>query len=327
MSWMNSIISWLGSIRDYFLSQYYSASGWPYVGNLIGSVFLYLYLFFYYLTYYFGQFNSWLVWATGRIDQILDITTITSYFSTWINCTLTAWSWVYSHFSNVVSDVTAWWNASNNPIRLYIGQAISTIQGLPDWFMSEFTSLKTGWDNFWNVTWPQWMTTLHDLGVSFLAFVNSIGQTILSHLNAFWDSTIFPALSSIWQSLSSLNIPSWDEIWSFIFSKLPGIDDILNWWSELSSNVKDFFINPITWLLGKWNWDIFFGWISPFFEAAGGTEAERDEQYSKVPEVHAAIDEHAAILKDPDLTAAHEVWGLIEPELAKIRAKIIEGIG
>ena len=327
MWFMIYILSWLRSTSDWLLNAYSEVSGWVWPFNKLATPLYYLYLAFYEIWYWSYYLDSWLAWAYGRINQILDITTITNYFTTWINYATNAWNWVVNHFSYVVSDVTTWWNASNNPIKLYIQQAIATITAIPDWLVSEFTNLKTAWDNFWTYTFPQWIATVQDLWNQFSTFVASIGQTILSHLNAFWDSTIFPALESIRQSLSSLNIPSWDEIWSFIFSKLPGIDDILNWWSEFSSNVKDFFINPITWLLGKWNWDIFFGWISPFFEAAGGTEAERDEQYSKVPEVHAAIDEHAAILKDPDLTAAHEVWGLIEPELNKIRAKIIEGIG
>jgi hypothetical protein len=324
---MNSIISWLGSARDYFLSQYYSASGWPFVGGLIGSVFYYLYLFFYYLTYYFGQFNSWLVWAAGRINQILDITTITSYFSTWINYATNAWSWVYSHFSNVVSDVTTWWSASNNPIKLYIQQAIAAITAIPDWLVSEFTKLKSAWDNFWNVTWPQWMTTLHDLGVSFLAFVNSIGQTILSHLNAFWDSTIFPALESIRQSLSSLNIPSWDEIWSFIFSKLPGIDDILNWWSETWTDVKDFFAEPTAWLLKRFSGDIFYSFLTPFIEDAGGTKEARDEAWKNIKPAEEEGDENLIILKDETLTQATIQGGMIEEETEKIKARIYGELG
>jgi len=295
--------------------------------SILGTPLWCLYCAFYYLTSSFIDFNTWLTWAAGRINQILDITTITSYFQTWINYAINAYNWVYLHFYNVVSDVTTWWSASNNPIRLYIDQAISTIQGLPDWFMSEFTSFKLAWDNFWSYTFPQWMASLQSLWNSFTTFVASIGQTILSHLNAFWDSTIFPALESIWQALAALQFPSWDEIWSFIFSKLPGIDDILNWWSETWTDVKDFFAEPTAWLLKRFSGDIFYSFLTPFIEDAGGTKEARDEAWKNIKPAEEEGDENLIILKDETLTQATIQGGMIEEETEKIKARIYGELG
>jgi hypothetical protein len=319
---MYSIISWLGSARDWLLSAYWTVDSWVYPFNKLSTPLYYIWLTFYYLTLLFGDFNNWLVWVQGRIEHMLDIYTVTSYFQTWITNATNAWNWIVNAWNNVTSIINTWWNTSNNPIRLFIEQAISTIQGLPDWFMNEFTSLKSAWDNFWSYTFPQWMTTLHDLGVSFLAFVASIGQEILSRLDAFWDETIFPAIKSVKEELSKLSFPSWDDIWSFVFSKLPWLPKAFAFFENLWEDITLFFTYPINWLFDRFSFDDIGDPLITMVEGAGGTDQHLADIASILPSIKTVSDELIDILSSEELMKADEFWADVELALNEVIAEL-----
>lgn len=327
MSFINWIIEACNDASDFFYEIYLEVYGWIYPFWLAATFFYSLCLIFNDLAWDFYYFGNWVNDVANKITQILSYANIAAYFRKWFDWAEDAWDWVTNAYSNIVSNVTTWWDASNNPIRLFIKAADQAISNTLSILSAAFNNLKVAWDNFWTVIFPQWIASLQNLWNSFTAFVASIGQTILEYLQAFWNSTIFPAFQSIWQFLSALHIPTWDEIWSFVFSKLPGIDDILNWWAEFWLDVKTFFTEPLIWLWQHALPVAIINQITEIIEAAGGTEAERDEEYKKVPPVNIDIDDTAKMLKDETLYIAHETWGLIEPEIEKIRAKIKSEVG
>jgi len=322
MSWMNSIISWLGSARDYLLSAYWTVSGWISPFNNLATPLYYIFLAFYYLTSSFIDFNNWLVWAAGRINQILDISTITSYFQTWINYATVAYNFIVGIWNYVRAVIEGWWGEVYPAIQTQFYQLGLTITGYGSQLLALMAPIQAWWNDWSTVTFPQWIATLQDLWNQFTTLVASIGQTILSHLNAWWDSTIFPALQSIWQFLSSLNIPSWDEITNYVYSLMPGIADFLNWWSELSSNVKSFFTYPINWLLDKFSFDNIADPLINIIEGAGGTDAYLSDIASTLPDIKTVSGELIDILSSEELMKADEFWADVELALNEVISEL-----
>ena len=245
MWWMIQIIIWLQSVRDWLLNAYYTVNGWIWPFKALATPLYYIYVAFFYLALYFVNFQNWIIEVTNRLSQILSITQITSYFQTWITYATTAYNWVVSATTNVRLILDSWWREASQQVYFAIEQAKYWVLVQLNNLAYNYAAVQAWWNDFCTYTWPQWLASLQSLWNSFTAFVASIGQTILSHLNAFWSSTIFPAFESIWQTLAALHIPTWDEIRSFIFSSLPGIADILNWWNEFYKDVKEFFLNPL----------------------------------------------------------------------------------
>jgi len=322
MWFINQIIDWLWTLVSWLWTAYYAVQGWIPPFNSLASPLEGLARAFSNIASAFGAFNDWLVWATGRISQMIDWTAINSYFNYWA-VTIGQMSYWISTLSTYISTlVSNWWNTSNNPIRLYIDQAIAAIKALPDQLVSEFNAVKTAWDNFCQYTVPQWTASLKSYWDSFTAFMGSIGQTILDHLTAFWNDTILPAINTIKQDIASLHLPSWDDIWSFILSKLPHIDDVLNWWGEFCQDVKEFFADPSIWL-----WKYFdFGWIlasmTDIINAWNPLTPEEQERVDSLQDVPKVIDEGVELIKTEKMEGTSPQNKMIYATLAKIQARI-----
>lgn len=168
-------------------------------------------------------------------------------------------------------------------------------------------------------------------------------------IRSFLDRVLGIDWLGIWQSVLDFftsgipdfirNLPQWLNQWlaGFSFVTALHVTDIVNnllapfmevkeWWDGFSEDVKAFFANPINWLLKKWSWDTVYDFLTPFVEAAGGTEAERDEEYAKVPSLEDDVTAQALIFKDETQIAAQPQAGIIEEEIARIRALLLKEI-
>jgi hypothetical protein len=341
---MNSIISWLGSARDYFLSQYYSASGWPYVGGLIGSVFYYLYLFFYYFSYYFGQFNSWLVWAAGRINQILDWNLIKNKILEWFPALQSVYDWVRNEWNNIISDVTTWWGASNNPIRVFISSAISVAIAPFNWVITEFNNLKVAWDNFWTVTFPEWKAKAEAIISFFVGEFDLFRQDPIKYLREKFEIYILPwAIENIpfvgtvynWYInhkefiTEFLNDPwgylvNWakETIAAWVSEHLPWLPKAFTFFENLWEDVTSFFNNPTVWLANIIDFEFIGDDLSEGVKAGGGTDELVAEIASTLPDIKTVSNELIDILSSEELMKADEFWADVELALNEVISEL-----
>jgi len=220
MSWMNSIISWLANARDYFLDAYYTVRGWVYPFYYLASPLYYIYSAFSYLVIHFGSFNTWLVWAAGRINQILDITQLTSAFSTFITYATNAWNWVANATTNVRLFLDTWWREASQQVFFLIEQAKYWMLAQLNNLAGAVATIITWWNSF-----VSQIPTLNEIILWFQDWRGKIVATILS-----WGG-----------------IPA-KEIALLIDSKLkewfPFYDDLANLWG----GIKLFFADPEKWL-------------------------------------------------------------------------------
>lgn len=230
MWFMNSIISWLKSIEDYFYDAFLEVYGWMDPLWLLAYPLLYISRGFGWLAYYFGEFNTWLYWANTEIGKILSYANIYSYFADYFDAAINAWGWVLNYWDNVLGVVRGWWDG----ISLYV-------QGWIDIATEGLDELKVAWDTFWTVTFPEWTGKL---------------DTLKAAWDNFWTVTL-PTL------VSFSGLASW---WA---ERLKDIEKLLNdtlkiWFpfydslSQLWGSVAEFITDPLGWLEAKFT-DWFLG--------------------------------------------------------------------
>lgn len=142
MWFLNYIIQWLDSATGYFYDAYQEVIGWVWPFYLLYLPLYYLYRAFYYITYYFGQFNEWLAWAASRIDAILSTWDIWSYFQTWFDYGIDAWTWVVNAVWNVWNIVEDWWSSAKYLVLSWIDTAKYWLQVSIDAVSAGLTQLK-----------------------------------------------------------------------------------------------------------------------------------------------------------------------------------------
>lgn len=230
MSFMNDIISWLKDIEGDFYDAYLVVWEWPLGLWRLGYPLLYISRGFGWLAYYFGKFNVWLVWAAGEIDKILSWSNIKSKVREWL-----------PDIENLIAWFSDWWNLILSKLEKWWAPILNFLKGLIAIAVQGLSALIEAWDNFWNITWPEWTGKL-------------------SQLRALWDNfwiTIFPTLVSFtwlttwWNSrLEEVNklINDTIETW------FPFYDDLVSIWEE----IKGFFASPLDWLEAKFT-DWFLG--------------------------------------------------------------------
>lgn len=223
MSWMTSIVSWLKSIEEYFYDAYLEFLGWVYPFWLLSYPLLYASRGFGWLAYYFSLFNNWLVWASDELGNILSWDYIKSLIKSWLPKLEAAVSWFLDWWNNVTSVITSWWSATMATVKGWISTAVQP-----------FNAMLTAWNNFWQTTWPGWVSSFNSLK---------------SAWDNFWKET-FPSLVSF----------KWLETWWN--SRLKDIDDLVNdklkdWFPfyddlvKLWSSITAFFTDPWKWLLDR----------------------------------------------------------------------------
>ena len=166
-------------------------------------------------------------------ERVLDIITESDIFrmlQTWLNYAEDAWDWVLYAFSNVIAIVDVWW-----------GSIIPTIQGWIDIATEGFAELRVAWDNFWEITFPNWTTELLRIGSELSDFftITLPGLLTFDWLGIWWNDR----LSDI-DSLINSTVQAW----------FPFYDDLVELWNS----IVEFFTDPLTWLEKKFT-DWFLG--------------------------------------------------------------------
>jgi len=189
MWFLNYIVQRLGDAKSWFLEAYYEVNEWWSPFNLLAPPLYSLYVAFYWLEQRFTDFNTWLTWASDRIDEIIDERDIWNILSTPIKWASDAWNWVANATLNVWSIIEQWGasfydfiSASVNAAQTWLLNQITDVQNFAN-------NLRAEWDNFLTVTLP-----------------NLIGRGELDSLLTSWLTTAFPfydALASLWGEIQA----------------------------------------------------------------------------------------------------------------------------
>lgn len=227
MSFMDSIISWLKSIEDYFYDAYLEVYDWVYPGWLLSYPLLSASRGFGWLAYYFSQLNEWLVWAQDEIERIISYEAIQSYFQSWFDAGLDAWNWVRDSYGNVWDIADDWWSSKSATVQSWIATATEGLQ-----------TLQTSWGNFWDITFPQWKSQVERVTSEWEDFVTQKLPSLISSydLTTWWDSRL-------------------GDIQDLIDSAFAIRDDFWQGWQDWRDEIAEFFTDPLEFLLARFtNW-------------------------------------------------------------------------
>lgn len=179
--------------------------------------------------YFFDLLNpliyayDWVLDVAYKIMAILDFDTIKELLRDWLDWAQWAWEWVRDAWYYVIDWINQWWLATQ-----------ATVKGWIEAATEGFDELRSAWDNFWTLTWPE--------------FVNTV-LTFRAEWDDFWTNT-FPSLVSF----------SWLTTW--FNSKLKEIQDLITsafterepfWagWQEIRDSVFEFFSDPWQWVYDR----------------------------------------------------------------------------
>lgn len=156
-------------------------------------------------------------------ERVVDIITESDIFrvlQTWLNYAEDAWNWVLYAFSNVVAIVDVWWQATR-----------ITVQGWIETATQGFNELKVAWDEFWQITFPNWTTELLRIG---------------SELSDFFTVTL-PTLID-WKALLPWWLTKLIDIGELIKTAFVEREAFWAGWQDWKDKVTEFFTDPFEWI-------------------------------------------------------------------------------
>ncbi len=228
MWFLDKIIEWLGSARDWLYQGGVEVAGWVWPFNLLYSPLYYVYVAFAWITYYFGQFNEWLFWAAGRIDAILSTVDITGFFLTWINYAIDAWNWVTNAFWNVWNIVESWWSSAKYVVLSWIDEAKLWFQALLNEVNAWLARLQSNWDSIVSKI-PTWDEVV--------AWWGNWRGNVLAAITGWWVGALLDVVGLIASAFTERE--SW---WAG--------------WEDFRDKVAEFFTDPLEFI-----WSLFVDWF------------------------------------------------------------------
>lgn len=220
MWFLDQIVAYLANVRDWFLSAYYEVYGWLYPFYLLATPLYWLYYAFHYITFYFGEFNTWLDWAAGQLAYILSWSTIQSYITSWLYY-IGDLSTIFLYFwYNVTQVVKGWWADISLLIQGWIDTASSWLQSQVDNLSSLLASLQSQ--------------------ISYLLDQLPSINEIITWFSNWWSYILAQIIS--WGALTAT------QIWDLIDSAIRAYAPFWEGWQDWRDAVTDFFTDPEDWL-------------------------------------------------------------------------------
>jgi hypothetical protein len=228
MSFMSSIISALNSCSDYCYQIYVKVIGWVWPFWEAAGLFYQLSVLFATLAWQFYDFSNWVSDVQSKVLAILNWSTIWSYILSYVPNLTQVRDWFYSWWSNVTSVITSWWSATQYTVQVWISTAVQP-----------FNSMLTAWNNFWNSTWPAWVSSFNSLK---------------SAWDNFWRYTLpnlasFDALEDWWNGRVG-------DLQGLINSAFTVRASLWQGWQDMRDNVVEFFTDPVEYI-----WERFTDWF------------------------------------------------------------------
>jgi len=227
---LDSIIEWLESVADYFYDAYLEVNGWVWPFYLLAYPLYGLYWAFYMITFYFGQFNTWLDWAAKRIDTILSSWDIWSSFEPWFTAAANAWDWVVNASWNVWNIVDDWWSSAQVTVLAWINDTRLWFNALLNDTNSWLANLQSYWDSI-AAKIPTWDEVVNWWG-------NWWGNVALV-INVWWTGALL-------------------EVAGLIATAFTERESFWAGWQDFRDKVAEFFADPLEFLLNRFT-DWFLG--------------------------------------------------------------------
>lgn len=223
MSFIYRIVEYLVDISEFFYDLMLEVWDWPEPLWRIGYVLYEISDVFNSLAWRFADFAEWLEWAQDEIEDILSWSNIRSLIRDWLYKIEDVLDWWYD-----------WWNFVKAKVEDWYKPKLSAIKDLIETATQGFEELVTAWNNFWNVTWPEWTGKLSELRLLWDTFVNQTLPTLLtfSFLITWWNDKLIEV-----QTLIDSAVKTW----------LPFYNEFIALWED----IKLFFSDPLQWCYDK----------------------------------------------------------------------------
>ncbi|GAH46770.1 unnamed protein product [marine sediment metagenome] len=217
---MGWIVDGFNSASSFFHSLYLECYYAFYIPGPVADFFYSLSRTFSSLAWDFYDFFSWLLTKFEEVGQVLTWDNIYSYFKTYFDAAINAWSWVLNSFWNVWDIADSWWSLTQYTVKGWIAAATQGLDGL-----------IAAWSNFWNVTWPEWTGKLDYLGAAWDNFwaVTLPALVSFSWLDIWWNSRIKDVQGIIESTI---------KVWFPFYESL----------AALWNSIEEFFTDPEEWL-------------------------------------------------------------------------------
>lgn len=217
MGFLDSIITWLDSIGDWFYKAYVEVKSWVWPFNNLATPLYQLCVIFYQLVNRFSEFNDWVDYVAGKITAILSWDTIKGLIKSWLPGLESAISWVASWWTNVNLAITSWWSSVNLTVQGWIADAKAFLQSQINSLNTLFASLQSQ------------VQTLLDQIPSF--------NEILSWFSDWWGKILAKVIA--WGALTAGQIDSLIDSWFKSYAKF--------WegWQDWKDKVIEFFTDPL----------------------------------------------------------------------------------
>jgi len=195
---MPFIVDYFLVLQDYFNRAATTVYDWFYPFNLLALPLDWAQYSFGQLAKYFSTFSLWIKGITEKVIDYLSPSDILNLLSPLTKWGVMAWEWIQNASQNIGSAIEEWW-----------AERKQEIDSWREYFSEQFTELRTAWDYFWTVLFPQ--------SVSFDA------------LFEWWHSEI-KELQGIIDSAFAIREKFWEG------------------WLDWKDTIAEFFTDPLEWL-------------------------------------------------------------------------------
>jgi len=216
MGAISVLIGLCNTISNWFYEWYLLVLGW---GGLLGNLadfFFQMTLLFNKVGWAFYDFYFWVDSINIAWSGIFSWETIKSLILSWLPGLEDALNWWGDWWHWIEQEVEDWWNSTK-----------STVQGWISIATEGLDALKVAWNNFWNITWPQWIDNLSELRLLW---------------DNFWTVTFPNLVNFSWLGIW------WDSQW-LVIQQL--IEDTIKVWFPFYDSVVEFITDPLEWLWTK----------------------------------------------------------------------------
>ena len=219
-AFMAAIVTALNTVSSLFYSAYVETYYWAWPFNYLATPFYYGSMAFSQLAWRFSDFGAWVNDVSSKIGNYLSWDTIWSYILSYVPNLATIRDWFYNWVTNVNNTVSSWWSATSVTVQGWISAAVQP-----------FNAMLTAWSNFWNSTWPGWVSSFY---------------TLKSAWDNFWQYTLPGLVSFTWLATW------WNErlldVQGLINSAFLARAGFWEGWQDMKNNVVEFFADPLGWL-------------------------------------------------------------------------------
>jgi len=228
MWFLDQIVSWLNSIKEWFFAAYLEVSTWTWPFNNLATPLWYIYTAFIYLKAYFIDFNDWVNDTVIKLTTILSYANISSYFSSIFNAATNAWNWILNATWNIWVEVENWWSSVSLTVQSWIDAAKDMLLLLIGELELAVVALQAAWETFqsWIPSLTEILSWFTDWWGWILARIISWGGLPATLIQALIDSTLLS-----WFPWYDTLVEIWNEIVAFFANPWDYIEaKFVNWW-------------------------------------------------------------------------------------------------